>query len=84
MGYLSSGRMLDRAMATDADSRESNDPSRASMDAPWSGLGSVTDDTLAGSLDAAEHSRVSEVKSPSRRATVGRYVILGRLGAGWV
>jgi tetratricopeptide (TPR) repeat protein len=69
-------------MATGADLDESLDPSRTSMEAPWSGLGSVSDETIAGSLDGAEHSRVSEGMGLSRGATVGRYVILGRLGTG--
>ena len=48
----------------------------------WSPSASVSDETLAGSLDGSERPRARDDAVLPRGATVGRYVVLGKLGAG--
>src|SRR5690349_12821975 len=48
----------------------------------WIPSGSVSDDTISGTTDGSEPPRVREEGVLPRGAAVGRYVVLGKLGAG--
>jgi tetratricopeptide (TPR) repeat protein len=78
--------MLGEPMATKGvDLPESLELSAGSLGS-WvpsgSGSGSVSDDTVAGTLDGSEQTRVRDDAVLPRGAAVGRYVVLGKLGAG--
>jgi tetratricopeptide (TPR) repeat protein len=75
--------MLGLPMTTEGvDLREALEPSGSSLELTGSPASSAAEETLTGTLEGAEHSRVRGDAVLLRGAAVGRYVVLGKLGSG--